>query len=55
MKLGITKLGYEQRYREIAPLFSVANSKQELQALPVLITKGGVSSDAGSERHAKNL
>ncbi len=36
-----------QRYREIAPLFSVANSKQEFQAL--LITKGGVRGDVGGE------
>jgi hypothetical protein len=44
-----------QRYREIAPLFSVANSKQELSALPVPITKVGVSGDVRSEKYAKNL
>ena len=37
------------RYREIAPLFSVANSKQEFQAL--FITKGVVRGDVGSEKH----
>ncbi len=40
-----------QGYKEIAPLFSVANSKQEFYAL--LITKGGVRSDVGSEKHAQ--
>jgi hypothetical protein len=42
---------FSQRHREIAPLFSVANSKQEFQAL--LITKGGVRDDVGNEKHAK--
>ncbi len=40
-------------YREIALLFSVANSNQEFYAL--LITMGGVRDDVGSEKHAKNL
>jgi hypothetical protein len=40
-------------YKDIAPLFSVANSKQEFQAL--LITKGSVRGDAGNEKYAKNL
>ncbi len=40
-ELVIRKLGYEQRYIEIAPRFSVANSKSEFEEL--LITKGGVS------------
>jgi hypothetical protein len=35
------------------PFFSVANSKQEFWAL--LITKGGVRGDVGSEKHGKNL
>jgi hypothetical protein len=39
--------------REIALLFSVANSKQEFYAL--LISKGGVRGDMESETHAKNL
>ncbi len=39
--------------REIAPLFSVANSKQEFQAL--LIAEGGVRGDVGGEKHAKNF
>jgi hypothetical protein len=46
----------DQRYtcRESAPLFGVANSKQEFYAL--LITKGGVWGNVGgSEKHAKNL
>jgi hypothetical protein len=39
----------KQRYKKIAPFFSVANSKQEFWAL--LIVRG----DVGSEKHAKNL
>jgi hypothetical protein len=35
-------------YREIAPRFSVVNSKQEFWAL--LITKRGVRGDGGSEK-----
>ncbi len=42
-----------QRYREIAPLSGVANSKQQFWA--TLITKDGVRGDVGSEKNAKNL
>jgi hypothetical protein len=42
----------KQRYKKIAPFFCVANSKQEFWAL--LITKGGVRGDVGTEKHAKN-
>jgi hypothetical protein len=38
----------KQRYKKIAPFFSVANSKEEFWAL--LITKGGVRGDVGSEK-----
>jgi hypothetical protein len=37
----------------MAPLFSVANSKQEFEAL--LITIGGVRGDIGSGKHTKNF
>ncbi len=47
----VSLLGVLQRYREIAPLFSVANSKQEFEAL--LITKGDVRGDV--KVHAKKL
>jgi hypothetical protein len=43
----------KQRYKKIAPFFSAANFKQEFRAL--LITKGGVRGDVGSEKHPKNL
>ena len=48
---GTSFIYFDQRYR--APLFSVANSKQEFYAL--LITKGDVRGDVESEKYAKNL
>ncbi len=42
-----------QRDREIAPLFSVANSKQDYCAL--LISMRGVEGEVKSETHAKNV
>jgi len=45
--------GWTQRYREIAPLFSVANSKARVKGITHY--QGGVRSDVGSEKYAKNL
>jgi hypothetical protein len=52
---GLYRYG-TQRYREIAPLFSVPNSKPEFQKYrTLLITKGGVRGEVGSEKHVRNF